>query len=425
MMRHIFYMMHRNWAEEASASFVGINNQFSRSVRKKAGEAWGLWREEDRERRRQKCGKWRQWRVKLRKVSGKIIPKSAKQREKDAAEHKFIVNLQIRSPLCTAVATADGKPMPGTTEQEWRTPASQPATDGTGITTKRTEQNKNNTTMKRILTTLIAGILPLIMLFGCKENTEIQTEKTQWADSTEYACITMDIELPVANSKQSKAIRGYMTRKLGELMSQILCNTNFNDISGEASIEEIAAHYGQIVSKNFNENSKEMNDERNEGVEEDEVFILPFGGHFTMEKEYSSPKAVVFHLTSNIFEGGAHPNEIGFGHLTFSTATGKALTTIVDEQRLEELQPLFREGLTEYFHDPLTENGYELDTFLQIEGDLIPLPTCPPYLTADGVGFEYQQYEIACYASGMPTFVIPYEKIMPFMTAEAKALLAN
>ena len=60
---------------------------------------------------------------------------------------------------------------------------------------------------------------------------------------------------------------------------------------------------------------------------------------------------------------------------------------------------------------------------LQIEGEIIPLPANQPYLTPKGVAIEYKQYEIACYAAGMPSFVIPYDKARPFMTPEAKALL--
>jgi hypothetical protein len=36
--------------------------------------------------------------------------------------------------------------------------------------------------------------------------------------------------------------------------------------------------------------------------------------------------------------------------------------------------------------------------------------------------FTYQQYEIASYAEGMPSFVVPYPDIEPFLTPEAKAL---
>ena len=41
----------------------------------------------------------------------------------------------------------------------------------------------------------------------------------------------------------------------------------------------------------------------------------------------------------------------------------------------------------------------------------------------NGVGFIYQQYEIAAYAMGMPNDTIPYERIKPFMTEWSKRLI--
>lgn len=53
----------------------------------------------------------------------------------------------------------------------------------------------------------------------------------------------------------------------------------------------------------------------------------------------------------------------------------------------------------------------------------IPLPAWAPYLTHQGVAFAYQQYEIAPYAAGIISFIIPYEKIMPYLVPEIKAVI--
>ena len=60
---------------------------------------------------------------------------------------------------------------------------------------------------------------------------------------------------------------------------------------------------------------------------------------------------------------------------------------------------------------------------LFIDDRFIPLPSWPLYPSGDGLAFIYQQYEIASYADGMPSFTIPYADIEPYMTPEAKALL--
>jgi hypothetical protein len=34
--------------------------------------------------------------------------------------------------------------------------------------------------------------------------------------------------------------------------------------------------------------------------------------------------------------------------------------------------------------------------------------------------FVYQQYEIASYAVGMPSFTVAYDKLLPYLTPEAR-----
>ncbi|MBQ1800320.1 MAG: DUF3298 domain-containing protein, partial [Prevotella sp.] len=67
----------------------------------------------------------------------------------------------------------------------------------------------------------------------------------------------------------------------------------------------------------------------------------------------------------------------------------------------------------------------QLKDMLLIDEDVnhIPLPAWAPYLTYQGVAFAYQQYEIAPYAAGIISFIIPYEKIMPYLVPEIKAVI--
>lgn len=81
------------------------------------------------------------------------------------------------------------------------------------------------------------------------------------------------------------------------------------------------------------------------------------------------------------------------------------------------MQPLLREGLATYLRDNGAETTIDdllkSDTF--ISDGQIPLPSTNPYLTADGVKFVYQEYEIGPYAIGTPTFTIPLKDIQPFI----------
>jgi hypothetical protein len=86
---------------------------------------------------------------------------------------------------------------------------------------------------------------------------------------------------------------------------------------------------------------------------------------------------------------------------------------------------LIIEGVRSYFADNENNKVFtdeELKDMLIIDGDVahLPMPVTPPCLMEDGVSFVYQQYEIAPYAAGLPSFIIPYKKIMPYFVPEIK-----
>jgi hypothetical protein len=43
-----------------------------------------------------------------------------------------------------------------------------------------------------------------------------------------------------------------------------------------------------------------------------------------------------------------------------------------------------------------------------------------PGLSENGMVFSYQPYEISCFAAGTFHFTIPYERLVPYLTARAK-----
>ncbi len=128
--------------------------------------------------------------------------------------------------------------------------------------------------------------------------------------------------------------------------------------------------------------------------------------------------------------GGAHGGAVGLTQ-TFDRNSGVSLTyanSFLPSRRTELLE-LIRNGLWEqYFKDNFGDAGNDgsevsLRDALLIDPDTLPLPACPPDFRSDGVAFSYQQYEIACYAAGMPSCVISYDSLEPLMTPWVRDLL--
>ncbi len=131
---------------------------------------------------------------------------------------------------------------------------------------------------------------------------------------------------------------------------------------------------------------------------------------------------VTFLTTDYCFLGGAHGSETVSG-ASLSKDGGHLIAYPVDTTKTAELQPLFRKGLLGYFSkQDKNINEKNLTDFLFIEHDTIPMPSSSPYFMPDGIAFVYQQYEIAPYAAGQPTFTVSYKDIAPYLTKEAFAI---
>ncbi|MBQ9713332.1 MAG: DUF3298 domain-containing protein, partial [Bacteroidales bacterium] len=145
---------------------------------------------------------------------------------------------------------------------------------------------------------------------------------------------------------------------------------------------------------------------------------------YSFKKIDESDRYVVFYSQYYIYQGGAHGGITGAGGLTFDKKDGHLVETFFDSSSTSEMQPVLIKGLIQYYKDMDIEMSQEdLLSSLHIENGIIPLPVWQPYPTKDGLLFIYQQYEIASYAEGMPSFVLPFAEVAPYLTPDAKAVL--
>ena len=134
-------------------------------------------------------------------------------------------------------------------------------------------------------------------------------------------------------------------------------------------------------------------------------------------------RVVRYQYTQEGYSGGAHGWHIALGQ-TFRKSDGRRIDyDIFREESKDELAQLVRDNLFTQFFESDKE---EFENGLLIENpDFFPLPESAPYFTADGVNFIYQQYEIAPYALGLPSCVISYDLIEPFLTQAGRSLIGS
>ena len=156
---------------------------------------------------------------------------------------------------------------------------------------------------------------------------------------------------------------------------------------------------------------------------------MPDMGDFTLTYEYmwtadtimTSPKTVSYYVNAYTYMGGAHGGTV-YQAATFDAATGARLGwDMFLPDSLPKLREIVENGI---IADSFSGNREDFKESLIIgDTDQVPLPAFPPVFTEKGIAFTYQQYEIVCYAAGMPGCVIPYDTQRPYMAPQAAALI--
>ena len=148
--------------------------------------------------------------------------------------------------------------------------------------------------------------------------------------------------------------------------------------------------------------------------EEEEIKEMTYDMNVSVvyeDDEYFTLEGIIY-----TYLGGAHGSTVNVGQ-TFCKVSGKRVDwELLKGYTTKELRSEIKNGLKGYFDIPINaaDSDEQLQNSLMIDEEsfcnAFPLPECRPYLTNKGVCIRYQQYEIACYAAGMPECYLPVKK---------------
>lgn len=143
-----------------------------------------------------------------------------------------------------------------------------------------------------------------------------------------------------------------------------------------------------------------------------------------IRKVWQNDRVVTYEVYRfSYFTDGAHGEYSEYG-VTWRLSDGKRLDGhILNEKEVDQrLYVHVREGLKDYFG---VSSDNELKSICTVDLSLMPMPTFPPYLVADGVRFHYSIYDICDFDQGDPAFTIPYDVIWPYLTEEAREAIED
>ena len=242
---------------------------------------------------------------------------------------------------------------------------------------------------------------------------KLTTKKIAKSLKNEAGEFDLTIDFPEGgNATLVNAIREYISESLGGTYGGGEEDSLQGSYSGDiADGEKMANYYFDLKLKEFADMHKSM---KAEGMPE----IPELASSIKITKGYETDKVVTFNFSSYEFGGGAHGGAVGSG-MTFRKTDGRRIGW--DLFSTAKMQSVLREGLKEYFE---VKTDDELAGNLTLDDSyFLPMPVTPPLFGKDGIIVTYQQYEIAPYAAGMPSFVIPYNKAKAMMNNTGKQLI--
>lgn len=268
----------------------------------------------------------------------------------------------------------------------------------------------------------------------------------EFVDSADYAYLTINMELPEASDEATEKMQAYLLQLAGNRLSYVasyedrraypLYHGDSNDVAAQLTyyFKETMLLLDTLSSNDVSERKRYLEEDTTLTPEQKANVLseLPHWSYeYKLQKTADTLNYVVFLSQDYVFTGGAHGGMGGDGYITFDKTDGHVVSQFVDTTRVADVQPLLIEGLKQYYTEASEQQMTTEELFerLQLPFDgpkhQIPLPMWQPCPTSEGLLFCYGQYEIACYADGMPSFVVPYNKIKPFLTKDALNLLRD
>ncbi len=236
-----------------------------------------------------------------------------------------------------------------------------------------------------------------------------QVEQSKKDKSGEYKIV---VDFPTSgNPILVNAIREYISESLGISYAGEMENNMQGSYSGDLGDgQKMIDYYFDLKYKEF----KNAHDEMAEHMQGD---VPTYVSETEIHYLYETDKFVTYEMKKYEDMGGAHGGTFISG-MTFRKSDGRRVEW---DLFTKSMQDVIKKGLKKYFEVNTDE---ELENSLSLENTyLLPLPATPPVFTKEGVLFTYQQYEIAAYAAGLPSFIVPYNEAKSLMNTTGNNLL--
>lgn len=246
------------------------------------------------------------------------------------------------------------------------------------------------------------------------DQTAFTVDSISRAPSDEHCSVELVVDFPTAGPQALvDSVRSYIGN---EMKSFYMARLDGDGLPRPANYEGSLSDGKALVDFHADHLLSDMKDIYQSFVDSTGVKDTYMVNQSSIRKTSENDSIVTYESGCYQFEGGAH-GLYWLEGATFRKSDGTRILINLDPFKVDQMQPLLKAGVDQYLKD----NGAQTTVDDLIKGGVfmadgeVPLPSTQPYLTADGVKFVYQEYEIAPYAAGLPTFTIPLKDLEPFI----------
>lgn len=142
-----------------------------------------------------------------------------------------------------------------------------------------------------------------------------------------------------------------------------------------------------------------------------------------IRKIYETDLLVTYQYEMEGYFGGAHGARVVQG-VTFRKMDGRRMDwNIFLNDKSTEVLTMITEAIQKQYFQMEDKKEFHQQLLIGEYEDILPRPqTCPVYVK-DGISIIYQQYEVAPYAAGLPSCVLPYAQVKPLLSVTGQLLL--
>ncbi|WP_421806047.1 DUF3298 and DUF4163 domain-containing protein [Flagellimonas sp.] len=228
------------------------------------------------------------------------------------------------------------------------------------------------------------------LLISCQTESKLTFEPTELLGENCADCPQIVVQIP--NALDGSAVSEAINRSVQEEIISILSFTDDEEIDNvNKALESFTDSYKELKTKFPDE--------------------VPWEAKIEGEVVYEDENLVTLKLNSYSFTGGAH----GYASTTYLNFDKKSGKELENNQLFDDFEGFIEFAETQFRNQEEIPQDQNINaTGFMFEGDSFHLPNNIGY-TTEGLQLIYNQYEVASYADGPISLVLPYTDINPFL----------